>query len=617
MDSNSITVEFLPVGKDVIVEKGSALRFAAEIAGVDFGMPCGGQGRCGKCKVIFEQGAPPPTPAEQDKLTETEIAQGYRLGCQAAVYENAVIYLPDSMQGTKILTVGTARDVPLRPGIAKKCVRVDEPTVDDLRSDLTRVLDAIGLGQDCSGLSITALRKLNKVIRKDGFEVTVVLENGRPIGFEPGDTSAECYGVAFDIGTTTLAAYLLDLNTGKQVSVASAMNPQVRIGDDVISRISYVMQESDGLEALRKSVVSEMNGLLGILADGAGISHDRVYEAAVVGNTCMVHLFLGIDPSHLAQAPYVPVLSQSLCLGAREACIRINEFGRVHVLPSIAGYVGADTVGVVLASGFYEADELTLAVDIGTNGEIVLGSKGRILACSTAAGPAFEGAHIKHGMRAAPGAIDSVWLDGGEVRFSTVGGEKATGICGSGLLDAIVCIVQAGIVETGGRIVEASDLPAESRNLGDRIRTGEQGNEFMLAGAEETSIGVPIVITQRDVREVQLAKGAIAAGIQTLMERLGVGQENLDRIVLAGAFGNYVSKKSAVAAGMLPDVPLEKVHSVGNAAGEGAKLALISLDARRDADRIAESVEYVELTTDLSFQEKFTDALMFGPWGRA
>ena len=607
-----MNVEFLPAGKTARVEKGTELLKAVEAAGLSVRFPCGGNGRCGKCKVVFEEGAPSPTADEMDGLNETELAQGYRLGCRAKVFEDSLVYLPDTIQGAKILTAGTAREVPLNPAVTKRCVRVPEPTVDDLRSDVTRVLDAFGVERSRPMPGLPALQSLARDMREGGFEVTGVFAFGDPIAFEPGDTASECHGVAFDIGTTTIAAYLLDLNTGKQHSVAAAMNPQARVGDDVISRISYTMQNPSGLAEMQSAVLDEMNGLLDVLCHGAGVSAETIYEATIAGNTCMLHFLLGVDPRHLAMAPYVPVVSRSLYIPARELGLRINELGRVHVLPSIAGYVGADTVGVVLATDLHESGDCTLAVDIGTNGEIVLGSRDRMLACSTAAGPAFEGAHIRHGMRAAPGAIDAVWLDDGEIRFSAIGGEKASGICGSGLLDAISCLMKAGIVDPGGRIVDADKAPEEFPRLRDKLSLGEQGNEFILASADETSIGGPIAVTQKDIREIQLAKGAIAAGIQTLMEKLGVGPDDLDRIVLAGAFGNYVRKESAIRVGVIPSVPLSKVHSVGNAAGEGAKLALISLDARRDADRIAENVEYVELTTDPGFQDRLAVALMLG-----
>ena len=595
-------------------EAGALFRHVAEEIGVHFGMPCGGKGRCGKCKVIFQKGAPEPTPAEHDRLSEIELIQGYRLGCVTTLSDDAVVYMPNGgkgIQSAKILAVGTARDVALFPCITKRSAVVPKPTVEDLRSDLARVLETFQINRSQSHLDLSSLRRLGNDLRNGDFKVTGVFSDGNMIALESGDTTADCYAVAFDIGTTTLAAYLIDLNSGHQVSVASAINPQTRVGDDVISRISYVMQEADGLDRLRMSVTDELNQLLKTLCEAAKVSADRVYEASVVGNTCMTHLFLGIDPTHLAQAPYVPTVSQSVYIPAPELGLEINPSGRIHVLPNIAGYVGADTVGVVVASALHLDDQLTLAVDIGTNGEIVLGSKDRMVACSTAAGPAFEGAHIKFGMRAAPGAIDGVWLEDNQIHVSTIGGEKAVGLCGSGLLDAIICLVNAGIIDSGGRIVDKEEVPEEFAHLRSRLQDGERGNDFVLTLPDE-STSEPVLITQRDVRELQLAKAAIGAGIHSLMDKLNVSVDDLDKVVLAGAFGNYVRKESAIAAGMIPNVPLSKVHSVGNAAGEGAKLALISKEAREDADRIATSIEYIELTTDPGFQERFADALMFG-----
>ncbi|MHB1455920.1 MAG: ASKHA domain-containing protein [Armatimonadota bacterium] len=613
MSQKLVNVTFLPSGKVTQVESGESLRNIIGSSDTDLRMQCGGKGSCGKCKVIFQSGVPEVNTADEKVLNEMELAQGYRLACQATISEDSVIFVPngDGMKSSKVLTVGTARKVNITPVISKKHAVIPKPSVTDLRSDLTRVLDALEINADTTEFPLTFLRMVSGVLRASDFNVTCVFADGIPIAFEPGDTTSERYGVAFDIGTTTIAGYLMELNTGNQISVASAMNPQSRVGDDVISRISYVMSDSDGLEALRSSVLNELNGILTALLDGTGISRDRVYEAVIVGNTCMTHLFMGIDPRHLAMSPYVPAVSQSLYLDAREIGLDINQYGKILVLPCIAGYVGADTVGVILASDIYESDKLTLAVDIGTNGEIVLGSKDRLVACSTAAGPAFEGAHIKHGMRAAPGAIDSVWMDDNNLYFTTVGNKPATGICGSGLLDVIIFMLKAGIIEDGGRIVDVDEIPEEFANLRTRLVDGERGNDFILATVDQTSIGEPIKITQRDVREVQLAKSAIAAGILTLMEELSVDTNDLDRVILAGAFGNYVRKESAIAAGMLPNVPLSKVHSVGNAAGEGAKLALISSDIRRDADKIGSHVHYIELTTNMGFQDKFADALIF------
>ena len=612
--NSSISVTVYPSGKSASVDRGTPLRQAIEALDLRLAFPCGSKGRCGKCKVLFERGAPAATPNEQEKLTEAELTQGYRLGCQTTLAHDSIVYLlnGDGPLISKVLMTGVSREAPLSPSIAKCHIAVPEPSVTDLRSDTSRIMDALGCDGHHAQLPLSLLRRIGRDIRHAGFDVTGIFSSGQLIGIEPGDTTAASYGVAFDIGTTTIAAYLIDLNTGRQVSIASAMNPQARIGDDVISRINYTMQERKGLSRLQRDVVGEMNRMLIALLRSAGIRRSSLYEATVVGNTCMSHLFLGIDPRHLAVSPYVPTVSRSLYLDARDPGLRISRFGKVHVLPNIAGFVGADTVGVVLATGLHHSQRPILAVDIGTNGEIVLGWQDRMLACSTAAGPAFEGAHIKHGMRAAPGAVDAAWFEDGELQYSTVGDAEARGICGSGLLDAIVCMCQAGIVESNGRIVDADEVPADYGHLRGRVAEGDRGNDFVLIPAEDSGTGEPILVTQRDVREVQLAKGAIATGIRTLMEHAGVSEEDLDSIVLAGAFGNYMRKESAVAVGLVPGIPLDRIRSVGNAAGEGAKLALISTDMRSEADEIARSVEYIELTTHPGFQERFSEELMFG-----
>lgn len=611
---DTVSVVFHPGERSVLVGRGTALRQAIEEHDIGLAFPCGGKGRCGKCKVLFEKGAPPPTPNEGARLSAAEIATGYRLGCDALLPEDAVVYIDESPMSREshVLASGAGREVCTAPHVTKRSVIAPEPSTSDLRSDLTRIANEFGCGHAQVKVSLSVLRDLGKQVRESGFEITGVFSSGELIGIEKGDTTASCVGAAFDIGTTTVAGYLMDLSTGRQLSVASGMNPQARIGDDVISRINYAIQEPKGLDRMRRDIVGEINRLLDVLLRNSKVSRSSVYDITVVGNTCMIHLFLGIDPRYLAVSPYVPTLSGSLCLQAKDAGIRISNLGKVCVLPSIAGFVGADTIGVVLASDLKKCIRPTLAVDIGTNGEIVLGLAGRMLACSTAAGPAFEGAHIQHGMRAAPGAIDAVYMESGEMRYSTVGSADAVGICGSGLLDAVACMCQAGIVEPNGRIVDGFEVPEIHRHLQDRVVRGERGNDFVLVTAEESGNAAPIVVTQRDVREVQLAKGAIATGIRTLMEHAGVGPQDLDAILLAGAFGNYMSKESAVAIGLIPDVPLGRVHSIGNAAGEGAKLALLSTEMFAEADEIAGLVEYIELTTHPGFQDRFSEELMFG-----
>ncbi|MFA6666011.1 MAG: ASKHA domain-containing protein [Armatimonadota bacterium] len=612
MDARLVNVEFLPAGKTLRVERGTVVAGALLAAGLKSGMPCGGRGRCGKCRVVFKSGVPEPTPAETDRLTKTELDGGWRLGCTATINQDAVIYIPNGSGAAKILTHGTRRRVLASPSIRKKHITVEAPSTADLRSDLERVLGSLGIEKSPQNIELPFLRHLAARLRESNFSVTAILADGELVDIEPGNTESACYGAAFDIGTTTLAAYLIDLATGDEVATASAVNPQAGVGDDVISRISYSTSRTDGLANLQSLVLQEMNSLIKKLSDAAQISSSHIYEVSVVGNTCMTHLFLGVDPASLAQAPYVPVVRQMTALSAGELGMGINPAGRVHVLPAIAGYVGADTVGVVLASSMYNNEELTLAVDIGTNGEIVLGNKNRMLACSAAAGPAFEGAHIYCGMGAVAGAVDAVWLDEDGLGFSTIEGKSPAGICGSGLLDAVVCMLKSGVVDEGGRIADPEELPQEYAFLKDSLRMGGNGREFILVAKEKSATGEPIIITQRDIREVQLAKGAIAAGIYTLMGRMGVSAEDLDKVILAGAFGNYVRKESALGVGLIPNVPLHKLHSVGNAAGEGAKLALISKDMRGDAARISNEIEYVELTTDAEFQQRFADALIFG-----
>jgi len=608
--SRDLTIKFKPSGRTVKVKGGVSLISVLETLGLTVDMPCGGKGRCGKCTVLFEQGAPPPTSTEKDRLSEIDLSKGYRLSCQTVLDSDAVILIPNSHDSSYVLTRGVARQIPLDPTITKRRAIIPKPSIEDQRSDLDRVLATFQVKRNVS-LGLPMIRRLSQAVRDSNYDITGVFAGETPIAFEAGDTTGSCFGVAVDIGTTTLAAYLIDLRTGEQVSVAASTNPQTRYGDDVISRISYTTRDSAALERLRDVLVDEIQKLITVLADDVNITLEQIYEVCLVGNTCMTHLLLGVNPESLAQSPYVPVMCQSLYVNASEIGLELNESALAYVLPCIAGYVGADTVGVLLATGLYESDRPILAVDIGTNGEIVLGYKERILACSTAAGPAFEGAHIKHGMRAALGAIDSVRLEGDTVRFTTVGGGKAVGLCGSGLLDAIVCLIQAGIIDASGRIVAPSEVPAEFTSLARKIREAEKGNEFILASPDDSPADRVIELTQRDVREVQLAKGAIAAGIQTLMRKMNIGSGDLEAVVLAGAFGNYVRKESAIAVGMIPRVPLDRIRPVGNAAGEGARLALISKDMREHAERLAQSVQYVELTIDSEFQERFAEALLF------
>jgi uncharacterized 2Fe-2S/4Fe-4S cluster protein (DUF4445 family) len=389
------------------------------------------------------------------------------------------------------------------------------------------------------------------------------------------------------------------------------LNPQTRYGDDVVSRIQFSTQDERGLQILQGEIVAALNKIIGDTTRAAGVLPENIYGMTVVGNTTMHHLFLGISPAALARSPYVPAATASLCLSAAELGIAIHPEAHVWVLPNIAGWVGADTVGVILATDLPNHEEIALAIDIGTNGEMALGSRKRLIACSTAAGPAFEGAHLSCGMRAADGAIDAVSIDG-DVHWHAIGEGAPRGICGSGLVDLIAEMLRSGVIDSTGMMVASDALRTQGQaGLAERVTQEGRQREFSLVGPAEGAGGYPIRVTQRDVRELQLAKGAIRAGIEILMKELGIGPEDVRRVYLAGAFGNYIRPASALAIGLIPRFPNAETIPVGNAAGSGARMALLSTSARERASRIPTQVEYLELSGRPDFQEEFAAALLF------
>jgi len=597
-------VTFQPDGRTVRVAEGTGLLEAAISAGVPIEGICGGKGVCGKCKVKAQGRLSPPTASERRVLGK-DLADGFRLACQAKVLGKVVAEVPTASlrRNQRILSGGTARKVPLDPTVRKYPLQVPEPSLRDQRTDFERLRDAVGDGR--IGVDITTLRKLPEVVRGHGFRVTAVVADGTLIAVEGGDTSDRCFGVAFDIGTTTIVGYLMDLGTGEEVEVSAGMNPQVACGDDVISRIGYVMEHGDGLDRLHRNLIEALNEHIADLCRKAGVAPEEIYLICVVGNTCMHHLFLKLDPRNLAATPFVPVISDPLVVPAERLGLDVHPQARVLVLPNIAAYVGADIVGGILATGLWERRNPCLLVDIGTNGEIVLSAGGRIMACSAAAGPAFEGARIRYGMRGAPGAIDRVAI-GTKVVYTTIGGERPRGICGSGLVDAVAEMLRVGVLDPSGRIRSPEEFEGPG-NIRKRIVEGENGYDFVLVPSEE---GESIRITQKDVRELQLAKGAIRAGIEVLKNEMGVQDRDLE-ILLAGAFGNYIDRSSALRIGLLPPVDLERVVPVGNAAGQGAKLALRSKEEFKRAQEITREVSYVELSARPELMEYLAEYMLF------
>jgi len=584
------TVTFLPGRVEILVETGTTIREAAIEAGVELEGPCGGKGTCGKCRV---------------RLTRTgeEV-----LACRTAVTGDVVVEVPQLEVSLYRKSELSQKDLPVvpDPGIQKAVLQTASPSLETQVADASRLLAALGREAD---FRLAALRSLPGAVRAEKGLVTAVLAGDQVLAVEAGDTGSRFYGLAVDIGTTTVVAVLVDLLSGETLAAASATNSQNAFGADVIARIEYAGSHPRGLSQLQHRVVQVINRLIAGLTRMTGVAAEEIYQVAVAGNTTMNHLFLGLDPAALAPSPFIPVATRFAPVAAGELGLAVASFAPVHVLPNIAGYVGGDTAGVIIATGIDREPGIHLAVDIGTNGEMVLAVDGRLLACSAAAGPAFEGAQIRHGMRAAAGAIEGVRVDG-DVHLRVIGDVPARGICGSGLVDAVSELLRAGIIDSGGRMMtrdSARGLPAALR---DRLGGDEGGGFFVLASREDTG-GKAVVLTQKDVRELQLAKAAIRAGIEILLAEEGLTAGNIDRVLLAGAFGSYIDKAGALALGLLPPVPPERIVSVGNAAGAGARLAVLSAEARRRAVALAREVRHVELSARPDFQERFIDCLSF------
>jgi uncharacterized 2Fe-2S/4Fe-4S cluster protein (DUF4445 family) len=611
------TVKFLPMGRSVAAPEQTSLLEAAATAGLPLHAPCGGQGRCGKCAVRVTAGAGEPTAAETRLFSPEELAQGWRLACQTRISRDLGVEVPTSavIVAHRIQVEGVGREVVVEPNVEKVALRLPPPSTDDARDDLSRLLDALGK-KASPPQALRTLRELPALLRGSGYHVTAVMTGGVVTAVEPGDTGDGAYGVAVDIGTTTVVVYLCHLPTGRLAAVASEVNPQTQYGEDVISRLQLAVSGEEGLARLHGAVTGAIDELIGRAAGEAGISRGSIYEIVVVGNTCMGHLLLGLEPVGLVRLPFVPIFRNAQTVRAADLGIEIHPDGQVYVAPNIGGYVGADTVGVILASELDQSDGLRVAVDIGTNGEIVVAQEGELWACSTAAGPAFEGARISRGMRAATGAIDQVSVDG-DVSYHVIGGVAPVGICGSGLVDAVAELVRVGVVEESGRLRRREEVGGAPEKVRRRLVENGGGLEFVVASAQESGSGRPVTITARDIREGQLAKGAIYAGIELVLESLGRRPEEIERLLLAGAFGNYIKRESAVAIGLVPALPAERIVSIGNAAGLGARLALCSVSLRRRAEEIARRVHHVELSEQDGFYDHFAEAMALRPLPRA
>lgn len=594
-------VDFEPIGRRHTCSRGVTLLEAARQAGVGIVSICGGRGTCGHCRVQILAGAvSPPTGAEGKVFSTEELAAGYRLACQVEVLGDLRVYVPPTSLTTpqRIQVEGRELTVPLQPAVRAYKVALPRRASQDLRPEVTRLRDVLAREHGLEKLTIDSrlLPRIPFCLQEWDGVANAVIRGGELMALLPEGRLP--LGLAVDLGTTKIAAHLVDLTTGETLEARGVMNPQIAYGEDVIARIAYAMQGEEQAEELRQAAVRAVNDLASELCALVGRPCQEIAEAVVVGNTAMHHLFLGLPVRQLGLAPYLAATIDPLDFKAREVGLEIAPGGYVHLLPNIAGFVGADHVAMLLATGIYRAEETVLGLDIGTNTEVVLRAGERLLACSTASGPAFEGAHIRHGMRAAPGAIERLRITDTRVEYQTIDNAPPVGLCGSGILDAVAQLLKAGVLDERGSMGEHP-----------RVRRGKDGPEFVLVAQGESGSSQDVVITRADVGEIQLAKGAMRAGVNVLLDEAGLSAEQVDKIVIAGAFGTYIDVDSAVTVGMVPPLPLSRFVQVGNAAAMGAKLALISTEQRALAEEIAHQVEYIELTNDPRFVGQFTQAM--------
>jgi len=601
MIQKKLEVVYKPFDKATRVPPGTTLFSAAHWIGLPIDSTCGGRGTCGKCKVQVLEGGAEITTADRKQLRPIELEAGWRLSCQAKVYQDTTVTVPELLRVPKAATMGVNRLVLLDPNVRKVFVELSEPSLEDQRSDLERLRDALTAEGFDMKADLRHLRTLPVVLRDAGFKVTAVLGGDQLIAVEPGDQREASYGVAVDLGTTTVVGTLMNLKTGMAEAVRSTLNGQAPFGADVISRISHGMQGDEAKVELRDAVRRTINTILSELYESAGVSRDRVYEMVIVGNATMLHLMLGIDATPISMMPFTPAFTDPLYLPALDVAIAIHPAGYVQTLPVIGAYVGADIVAGIMATGLAREDKMRVFVDVGTNGEIVLGSVKRVLCTAAPAGPAFEGSQIRCGMRATEGAIEGVTLTD-HVELQVIGGDIVPrGICGSGLVDTVAQLRLAGLLDVGGKMRSREEVPEHP--LSDRLITVEGVRAFLLAEN--------VYLTQRDVRELQFGKGSIATGIKVLMDVMGVSATDLDEVLLGGSFGSYLNPESAKIIGLVPAVDVDRILSVGNTAGEGAKMALLSFRERQVAFELPDKVEYVELSGRSDFNDSFVSVLQF------
>ena len=591
-----------PVGRRIDVEAGTTLLAATQMAGVGLVSLCGGEGWCESCLVRVAKGeVNPPTQSERDFLGDEKVENGFRLACQVVPQTDVRIDIPpESLSAPQRLQVeGKDFEITLAPVVKFVDLKITPPSLDDLRADTDRVKDALAVNDfPDARIELPILADISGNLRKNKWSVRVALRESEVIAILPEGSGI--YGISVDIGTTKLALYLVDMLTGEVVEKVGEMNPQIAYGEDVVSRIAYTIQNSDGRQTLQHTLVNTLNKKIAEVCKIIGIEHVQIVDSVIVGNTAMHHLFAGLPVEQLVFAPYVPAINEPLDIRANEIGINIAPGAYIHLLPNIAGYVGADHSAVILSTELWKTEKTVMVVDIGTNTEISLVSEGRLVSCSCASGPAFEGAHIANGMRAAPGAIERVQIVDDEIKTFTIEDEPPIGICGSGILDIVAELKKANLMDAKGALIEG----------GLNVRKNPNGIlEFLLVPAASTGHDRDIAVNRKDINEIQLAKAAIRAGQEILLIKAGIQADAIDEVIIAGAFGTYIDVPNAIKVGMFPDIPIDRFQQIGNAAGMGAVQALVSANHRQLIKDVIKDIDYIELTTYEEFQKEFVKAM--------
>jgi uncharacterized 2Fe-2S/4Fe-4S cluster protein (DUF4445 family) len=629
LKNRGIIIDFEPISRRVFVLSDNTFFEMLSDLRIQIRSICGGMGTCGKCKILIQKGKEflnPPTQAEKKVLDLKDLEFGWRLACQTKIDTDKIsiiekiqppqfrIFLPNELllEDFKILTSGTSKDISLNPTIKKYFLSVKKPSLNNQIPDFERVVAELIVVdsslRDKSHFNIehNLLNNLPNILRENDHKITVTLWNSNTIiACEAGNTEKDNYGIAFDIGTTTIVGYLINLENGKIYSLNSCLNSQTAYGEDLITRLTFIKENKENLGLLNSAVLNDLNGILQKIYDEVNLSPSQIYEATVVGNSVMHHIFLGINPINIGLSPFIPVIQKGLNIKAKTLGMNIHTNGNVYLSPIISGFVGADTIGVILSSRIYEEKKLTLAIDIGTNGEIIIGNHKLLAVGSCAAGSALEGAHISQGMRAAAGAIDTLRINPKslDVSYTTIKRKKPIGICGSGLVDAVAEMLKSKILARSGNF---------NKNIvhHERFRKRDKSIEFIIAKKDETNLGKDITITQNDIRQIQMAKAAFYAAMRIILQQFNEKLE-IQQVYLAGAFGNYINTSNAKFIGMIPDIDDSEIYQIGNAAGTGAQHCLVNKDSRLKAEELLKQIQYIEIATNKEFQKEYAEAMYF------